>query len=209
MLKKSSVFYRRAKTAFFAYLADISHGLSALEMTLFENEHGRFSLHKAFDVNYLDPVRHYVNWKRATNRWDDYDEYQRAIDFLAGLQERPSIWFDTHILTADDTVSGVLLIVGGGISSIENRFKIDAEEQSLLLKYFHIVNKGKGVGSFWLSSVIIPHYHAKKFRQIYVSSSHEQSFPFYERLGLCIADYQQLSDNRIFQRQGKCFVIKI
>jgi hypothetical protein len=100
---------------------------------------------------------------------------------------------------------GVLIIVGGDLKKLETKY--DIKDDSLLLKYFHITEKGNGYGSFWLRSVVIPHYRERGFKHIYVNSSHKDSFPFYKRLGSLIATYEQMSDNNLHCREGSCFLI--
>ncbi len=176
---------------------------------LFERGNEEFVFDKAFDIKYLLPIDHYIQWKLENNRWDDYNEFYHASQLTEELKKQVNVWFDTHCLFRDDTIIGVLLIVGGEIKKLENKYDIEKEDESLLLKYFHIVDKGHGYGSFWLKSVIIPHYKQKGFKYIYVNSSHKDSFPFYKRLGSSIANYEQMSDNHLYLREGSCFLINI
>lgn len=91
-----------------------------------------------------------------------------------------------------------MLIVGGNIAHLEAKYSIENEEKALLLKYFHIVEKGKGCGSFWLNSVILPYYKSKGYLNLYVNSSHPDSFPFYFRLGTKIVDYTKVRREEFF-----------
>jgi hypothetical protein len=165
---------------------------------LLEQEKEKFVVDTAFDIKYLSPVGRYVLWKLENNHWDDYNELYHASKLVEDLKKYTDIWFDTHCLFRDNTRIGVLIIVGGNIKNLETKY--DIKDQSLLLKYFHIVDKGNGYGSLWLKSVIIPHYKLKGYQQIYVNSSHPDSFHFYSRLGSPIANYEQMSDNRLYKR---------
>jgi hypothetical protein len=116
---------------------------------------------------------------------------------------------ETHLLLRDNTILGVLLLLGGELTQVESKYRIENEHEAVLLKYFHISDKGKGYGNYWLKSVVFPHYKARGYSKLYTSSSHENSFPFYERLGSVIARYQQPSDNNCYERQGRCFAITL
>jgi hypothetical protein len=174
---------------------------------LFDRNREKFVLNTAFDIKYLSPVGHYVQWKLENNQWDDYNELYHATCLCEKLKKQPHVWFDTHCILRDDLIIGVLLIVGGNLRELETKYHI--EDKSLLLKYFHITDKGNGYGSFWLNSVIIPHYRQKGYQHIYVNSSHNDSFPFYKRLGSLISNYETMSDNNLFCRQGQSFLINI
>ncbi len=176
---------------------------------LLEKENLKFTVDKDFNLKYLTPILQYVGWKLENYRWDDYNEFYHATRLVAQYQSDPDLWFDTHLLLKDDSLIGVLLITGGKIRKLENRYEIADENQSLLLKYFHVADKGKGYGTLWINSVILPHYRQKNYRYLYVNSSHPASFLFYGRLGKQIAEYQQQSDNDRFTRQGSCFMIRI
>lgn len=162
-----------------------------------------------FDIRYLSPVQKFVQWKLESNKWDDYNEFYHASKLIEQLKTHNDVWFDSHLLFKEDKIIGVLFIVGGKISQLEKKFSIGKEDESLLLKYFHIVEKGNGYGSLWLKSVIMPYYRGKGFKQIYLNSSHKDSFPFYSRLGIKISEYRQESDNRLNKRDGSSFLIKL
>jgi hypothetical protein len=174
---------------------------------LLERENEKFVFDTAFDIKYLSPVGHYVQWKLENNHWDDYNELFHVAKLVEDLKKHADVWFDTHCLFRNNRIIGVLLIVDGDLKKLETKYEI--KDKSLLLKYFHIVDKGNGYGSFWLKSVIIPHYKQKGYQQIYVNSSHPDSFPFYNRLGSLIANYEQMSDNHLYRRKGRCFLINL
>lgn len=169
----------------------------------------KFIVDRDFNMKYLSPVNTFVQWKLESENRDDYNELFHATKLVSDLQGHPDIWFETHAILQGSSVTGVLLMVGGAISELENRYVIDDEERSLLLKYFHVVNKGQGHGSRWLNSIILPHYRHKMYRKIYVSSSHPASFSLYDRMGKKIAEYQQSSDNQMYLRRGQCFLIDL
>lgn len=162
-----------------------------------------------FQVGYLAPISRFVQWKLEAEQWDDYNELYHASHFLESIKREPGVWLETHLLRRDHALLGVLFIMGGKLQQVETKYQIDQEPQALILKYFHIIEKGKGYGNQWLKTVIFPHYKARAYRKLYASSSHASSFPFYERLGSEIAQYHQRSDNNHYERQGKCFMITL
>ncbi|KEO71801.1 hypothetical protein [Anditalea andensis] len=174
-----------------------------------ETETLTFTISKLFNHKLLTPISSYVNWKLDNEHWDDYNELYHVTKLILLLQKDPEVWFDTHNIVKNNTIVGVLLIVGGKVSKLENKYEIDNEEQSLLLKYFHLVEKGKGIGTHWIKNVIIPHYKNQGFNRIYVNSSHEKSFSFYQKFGKLVTTYEQISDNLIYKRNGECFKIDI
>ncbi len=176
---------------------------------LLERGNERFVLDKVFDIKYLDPIGQYVRFKSDSGNGDDYNELYHATRLIEQLKQDPALWFDTHVLYRGDVITGVLFIVGGNILKLEHKFKIEQEDQSLLLKYFHIVDKGRGLGTFWINSVVLPYYRNKGFKYIHINSSHPDSFPFYERIGSLNATYVQVSDNNQFKRVGKSFLINL
>ncbi|MDR7131634.1 hypothetical protein J2X69_003998 [Algoriphagus sp. 4150] len=168
-----------------------------------------FSFSKSFDIKFLAPISSYVDWKLSNGYWDDYNELFHVAKLVDSLLNNPELWFDTHTIIKNNIVVGVLLIVGGKISKMENKYEIIDEKHSLLLKYFHVVEKGKGIGSHWIKNVIIPYYKNQGYNQIYVNSSHPKSFSFYRNFGKLIATYEQNSDNKLFKRTGECFKIEL
>ena len=175
---------------------------------LAEKEDIRFLVDTNFDIKYLSPVQKYVQWKLENNKWDDYNELYHASRLIELLKTQDNIWMETHLLFKNEEINGVLLIVGGEIKKLENKYSIEDQEHSLLLKYFHIVEKGNGLGSYWLRSVILPYYKEKGYRQIYLNSSHPDSFSFYKHFGSVISQYEQSSDNNLFKRLGNSFLIQ-
>ncbi len=176
---------------------------------LFNNQELKFYVDSEFKIKYLSPVQRFVQWKLENNKWDDYNELYHASKLIEMLKIQNDIWFDSHLLFKKNTLTGVLFIVGGKITKLEKKFSIENETDSLLLKYFHIIEKGNGYGSQWLNSVVIPYYKEKGYKNIYVNSSHMDSFPFYNRLGKEISEYKQQSDNHLNNRIGRSFLIKI
>ena len=173
---------------------------------LLERNNERFTLNWEFEMKFLSPVGKYVQWKVENNEWDDYNELFHAANFIHNLQKDEQVWFDTHCIEKESSIIGVLLMVGGAIKNLESGLVTD-EKNTLLLKYFHIVNKGEGLGSFWLDMVIYPYYRAKGYKHIFVNSSHENSFRFYGKLGTLVRNYVRSSDNRLFEREGRSFLL--
>ncbi len=173
-----------------------------------ENAFGQFVLYTSFQSRFLSPIGQYVNWKLANGEWDDYNELFHATALIEKLQRNPVIWFDTHTLERDQQIIGVLFVVGGNIAALEENLQTP-EEKTLLLKYFHIAEKGKGLGSYWLQSVLLPHYLAREYDYIHVNSSHPASFQFYRRFGKQIGNYHRTSDNGKYRRKGASFLIPL
>ncbi|QNF34761.1 hypothetical protein HUW51_19255 [Adhaeribacter swui] len=176
---------------------------------LLEKENYTFILDKQFDYKYLAPIGRYVQWKLEHQHWDDYNELYHATRLVENLLRNPEVWIDSHAILKNNAPAGVILMVGGKIKKLEDKYPIINEDQSLLLKYFHIQDKGQGLGSFWLNSIILPYYRALEFKEIYVNSSHPHSFGFYRRIGSLINTYQQPSDNNRYTREGSCFKVNL
>ncbi|MFN8257601.1 MAG: hypothetical protein U0W24_18035 [Bacteroidales bacterium] len=176
--------------------------------TLSNFEAYTFCLEEDFKIPFLAPVGRYVSWKLA-NFWDDYNELYHATAYFLKISEENEIWTHSHLIIKNGEINGVAFIVGGKLNKAESKFRIEEEEKSLLLKYFHITDRGKGLGKKWLGEIILPYYKAKDFDKIYVSSSHPESFPLYEKFGRCFHHYQANSDNHLYLRQGKSFEIEL
>lgn len=172
-----------------------------------EKEDARFVLHTDFKSEFLLPIGQYVNWK-LLNNWDDYNELYHAVQFLVTIRDIDGVWFETHTIEKDEAIRGVIIMVGGKVKQVEPYCDLE-EKYTLLLKYFHIVDKGRGLGTYWLNSIIKPHYADKGFRHILVSSSHLQSFNFYEKMGKEVRTFTKHSDNGLFIRLCKSFLISI
>ncbi|MEQ8414271.1 MAG: hypothetical protein RIB71_07380 [Imperialibacter sp.] len=174
--------------------------------TLYTSGDWSFLLSKVFHSEFLAPTGYYVQWKLA-NDWDDYNELTHATHFFNQLQKKAILGVDSHLLMKGEELKGALFMVHGELVTIESRYPIPEPEKSLILKYFHIMERGQGIGQRWLKEVIIPYYGKLSFTDIYLSSSHPKSFGFYEKFGKEIASYSSLSDNGLMTREGKCFRI--
>ena len=167
-----------------------------------------FYVAHGFEMQYLAPIGRYVNWKLG-NGWDDYNELYHATAYFSGITAEKDVWVHSHLLTKKNEINGVALIVGGNLRKAESKFIVENEAKSLVLKYFHIIDRGKGLGKKWLGEILLPQYRDKGFETVYVSSSHPQSFSLYEKFGRCFHEYSLKSDNRLYNRQGKSFAIKL
>ncbi|MFY0687366.1 MAG: hypothetical protein JXQ90_09385 [Cyclobacteriaceae bacterium] len=161
-----------------------------------------------FKHEYLDPIAKYVSWKLANN-WDDYNELHHACRLVHAYDNNDNIKVDVHNILKEDEIIGLVLMASGHIDKVETRYAIENPKKSLLLKYFHITEKGSGLGTYWLQEELIPYYASMGFRHIYINSSHPLSFPFYLKFGNQISTYDQQSDNNLFRRKGACFKINI
>jgi hypothetical protein len=174
---------------------------------LFKQDEIIYSMSDAYEHGFLEPVGKYVLWKIKT-AWDDYNELYHAVAFFEKVIKDKTIQIDSHLMIKGTELSGVVFILHGAIRRIETRMQIKDEQKSLLLKYFHIVEKGRGFGKNWLNKVILPYYKSKSFTKIYLASSHPDSFRFYEQFGGAIGEYSSKSDNQLFVRQGKFFMLE-
>lgn len=175
--------------------------------TIGTREDIQFVLHHKFDPKLYLPIGAYVNWK-LENEWDDYNELFHALKYIESLKELAGVWYEIHTLEKEQEVRGVLTIVGGELEQLGMEQELDTST-TLLLKYFHLIDKGKGYGSYWLTSVIIPHYAARGFQSISINSSHPKSFPFYEKVGSEINSFTRKSDNQLYERRCKTFLISL
>ena len=167
-----------------------------------------FCLSDEYKPQFLEPVGKYVLWKLKIC-WDDYNELFHAAAFFEKVNRDKTIHIDSHLMFKKSELSGVVFILSGNLRSIEQRMQIKDEQYALLLKYFHIVEKGRGYGMTWLNEVILPYYNSKSFTRIYLASSHPDSFRFYEKFGCAIGEYYSKSDNQLFVRQGKYFMLEL
>ncbi|GAA5024848.1 hypothetical protein GCM10011506_08740 [Marivirga lumbricoides] len=166
-----------------------------------------FKLYSNFENRLFLPIGKYVNWK-LVNNWDDYNELYHAIKYIESLNKIDEVWYEIHTIEEKEEIKGVVTIVGGNLNKLGIKSFIN-EEDTLLLKYFHIVEKGKGYGSYWLKSIIIPYYSERGYNKIQVSSSHPKSFDFYRKIGTEIENYTKKSDNKLYERKCKSFLISI
>lgn len=169
------------------------------------NNNLKFYLHKSFKSQLFLPISYYISWK-LENDWDDYNELYHAINYINNIKNEKDIWFDIPTIQRDNKIIGVLTIVGGKIENLGIQYDKDTDN-TLLLKYFHIVEKGAGLGSYWLKSIIFPYYQEKDYSKIFISSSHPKSFNFYRKLGKEIMNNTKSSDNKLYNRQSKTFLI--
>lgn len=175
--------------------------------TLFLSGERQYAVTTRFDPRYLAPVASFVKWKRAHQQWDNYDEHVHAMQFCNELNREPRCWLETHVAYNRDVQVGVMLMAGGELTHLEKRFM--PEPMSLLLKYFHVADRGQGIGSQWLDTVVMPHYRERGFLRMYVCSTHPASFPFYSRRGRVIGEYTRQSYEGDCPWSGRCFMIPL
>ncbi len=166
-----------------------------------------FVVYRSFQSRLFSPIGKYVNWK-LENQWDDYNELYHSVSYIKSLKDIDGVWYEIHTMERNKQIKGVLTIVGGNIEKLGIENSIDVKK-TILLKYFHIVEKGKGYGRYWLNSIVSPYYFDRGFRNIYVSSSHPKSFDFYEKMGTEVKCYVKKSDNKLYERECKSFLIPI
>ncbi|MFD2827086.1 hypothetical protein ACFSYG_11420 [Leeuwenhoekiella polynyae] len=167
----------------------------------------KFILHQSFSSPLFSPISNYVSWK-LENNWDDYNELYHAVNYIENLKQTAGVWFDIHTLERKGSIIGVLTVVGGELEKLGIEGEADLKE-TVLLKYFHIVEKGMGHGSYWLNTIIFPYYSSKDYAKMLISSSHPKSFNFYNKLGKEVKHYTKRSDNNLHERICKTFLINL
>jgi len=175
---------------------------------IYRDGDNRYCLSKEFKPEYLEPIGKYVLWK-LKNVWDDYNELYHAVSLFERIKADKDLWIDSHLMFKGDNLEGVAFIIGGNVQKAESRTKIYEERKSLLFKYFHIIEKGKGLGQKWLGKIILPYYQNLGYQTIYVGSSHPKSFPLYRKFGHSIDEYKVSSDNKKHERNGMLFEIDL
>ncbi|MBP1044317.1 hypothetical protein I6N95_25235 [Vagococcus sp. BWB3-3] len=120
---------------------------------------------------------------------------------------------DFHFIRQNQQIIGVLLGTRGELD-----YRLFFQEVALLepkgkevvmLNYFHIAPEGRGNGQFWLKEIILKYYQNEGLSKAYIKSSHPQVFSLYQRLGKQIGEYSSLSDNGLFERQGRVFELSL
>jgi hypothetical protein len=175
---------------------------------LYNDADYRYCIAKEFKPEFLEPIGKFVLWK-LKNEWDDYNELYHATAFFEKIRYDKDLWIDSHLMLKNETIEGSAFVIGGNIQKAETRVEIYEERKSLLFKYFHVVEKGKGFGQKWLSKIIIPYYRNLGYQSFYITSSHPKSFPLYKKLGHCLDEYTTKSDNKLFERKGLFFEIDL
>ena len=165
-----------------------------------------YQLHTQFEESLYHTIKVYVDWKRQ-NQWDDYDEYTHSLDFIKQTIDS-ELWYHIHTVEKQQEIKGVLTIIDGHTADAD-LLKDFVPAETICLKYFHIVDKGAGIGRYWLESVIMPYYRERGFKNILVSSSHPLSFKFYSKFGIELKTFTKPSDNKLFERACKSFLIPI
>jgi hypothetical protein len=171
-----------------------------------------FSISSEFNSNYLIPIIKNLLFK-AKNEWDDYDEVYHCCRLIEEVKTKKDMNMEFHIMKKEGEHLGIAL-ANTGLLDLNVFFKepIQIEEDIqdiLILNYFHICEDGRGNGEKWLRDVIMPYYRTKRYRAIYMKSSHPRAFSMYTRLGYEIGGYISYSDNTLFKREGKVFKIPL
>lgn len=178
-------------------------------MLLRKEEEYRFELHHTFKGEYLSPVIMNLNDK-FIHHYDDYDEVYHCNQKIYQISALLNVTLDFHVLYKNDRCIGIALISHGQLDSeilLDQKGLIDIPSQSIVLNYFHICEKGHGLGTKWLKEIIFPYYQDASKKSMYLKSSHSKAFPFYLRLGQKIGAYETKSDNGLFIREGQIFKI--
>lgn len=168
-----------------------------------------FGVTTTFEGPLLAPVIKNVLLKVET--WDDYDEVWHCTRLIESVRKTRMMQMDFHFIRQDKQIIGLLLATSGDLDYklfFQETAELESKtEEVVIFNYFHIAPEGRGNGYFWLKEIILPYYQAKGLRKAYIKSSHPRVFSMYHRLGRSIGSYTGLSDNRLFERQGKVFEI--
>ncbi|MBP1970250.1 hypothetical protein J2Z83_002368 [Virgibacillus natechei] len=171
-----------------------------------------FAVTNQFDSKYLNPIILNLLYK-ANNDWDDYNELYHCCQLIENINRNNNMEVDYHVMIKDKNYIGIALVSRGSID-FNSFFKqpilvSENTNEILIFNYFHICQEGRGNGERWLKEIIMPYYNFKKYKAIYLKSSHPKSFSLYSRLGVEIGSYENNSDNHLMSRKGKIFKIPL
>ncbi|WP_041139406.1 hypothetical protein [Beduini massiliensis] len=178
-------------------------------MLLRKEEEYRFELHHTFKGEFLSPIIMNLNDK-FVNHYDDYDEVYHCNQKIHQIMALPNVTLDFHVLYKNNQCIGIALITHGQVNSeklLDQKNLIESPQESIILNYYHIYEKGHGLGTRWLKEIIFPYYKSFGKHAMYLKSSHAKAFPFYLRMGQKIGTYKTKSDNGLFIREGQLFKI--
>lgn len=165
--------------------------------------------------NLLEPVEDFVKEKIENNMYDDWNEFEHTKKNLQELEEsvlsKKEDSICVYYLKNEDEIIGFAFVLWGNCKMKQflenNNFPI--EENVCQLRSFHIMKEYRGTGPSWLGNYIFPDLKEKGIHTVYLASSHNKAFPFYDRLGERVGTYIGISDHKLYQRFGYIFKIKI
>jgi hypothetical protein len=148
---------------------------------------------------------------KAREDWDDYHEAFHFTKLVNETRQNKKVTVEYHSIMNKGTCVGIAMIRYGSskANDVSLPSNIGIKENSIVLNYFHIAPEARGNGTYWLKEIILPYYKKQGFTYAYIKSSHSKVFSLYERLGLEIDEYYTYSDNYLYERKGKVFVITL
>lgn len=173
-----------------------------------ENNIFKYNVTNELDYKSFIPIVKNMEWKML-NGWDDYNELSHCCKLINSYSRKHNAWINIHTVEESGEVVGCLLIIGGEADFSSYGLEIKNNKENVMLNYFHVSPMARGIGTNWLTKEIFSYYREKKIRNIYVKSSHETAWSLYERYGKEIGCYKASSDNNIFERNGKIFVLEL
>ena len=170
-----------------------------------------FEMHTLFKGEFLSPIIHNLN-EKYRHHYDDYNEVYHCNHLIHEIKKLTDVTLNYHTIYLNEQCIGIALISYGNLDStffLGQDHLIKNPTSAIVLNYFHISQKGQGLGTHWLTKVIMPFYKSQNKETLYLKSSHKNAFSLYERLGKKIGDYTTQSDNHQFQRHGHVYEIKL
>lgn len=166
----------------------------------------------------LTPIQDWVNEKIENNMYDDWNEFEHNVEWLEQIKKsilnKSGDILYAYDLRDNKDVVGVCFVLAGK-NSINNFLKSsdidELNEKSDVCKLgpFHIMRQYRGIGRKMLENYVFPDLQKKGLHTVYIKSSHNKALSLYDRLGERVGTYIGISDNKLYQRLGYIFKIKI
>lgn len=164
----------------------------------------------------LNPVKKYVEEKKNSGMYDDYNEFNNTMQEFENMKE--SIINNKEKLTAyyienNNEVIGIIFAVTGksSISNFLKKYSIEGEEidSYCQLTCFHINKEYRGIGTKFLQNYVFEDLRKRKINTIFIRSSHNKALALYGRLGEVVGNYIGLSEHQLYQRYGYIYKIEL
>ena len=169
----------------------------------------QFWLFDHFEERFLSPIQQ----NREQKPFDDYDEVRHCRALIEQISQRPQMQMTFCAMLQQDACVGICLLTHGALDPSlffkkPYPFK-EPLERLLFFNYFHIAPSARGNGTWWLRTLLLPHFRQQGFAAVYLKSSHPLSFSLYRRLGEECGRYTTASDRGLFIREGRIFRIAL
>lgn len=161
----------------------------------------------------LFPIQDFVNEKIKNNMYDDWNEFEHTKKNLQDLEEavlnNSGDTVCVYYLKDGDKVVGFNFVLAGNcaIKQFVQENHFSTEEKACQLRSLHIIKEYRGAGIRWLENIFVD-LARQGIDTVYLTSSHNRMFPFYDRLGERVGTYVGISDHKLYQRLGYIFKIK-